>query len=62
MDARLALLRWNRTAAPEPKMSPQLASEIRETLREDTLAFGRLVGRDLSHWLGGIGPGGEPAP
>lgn len=62
MDARLALLRWNRTAAPEPKMSPQLASEIRETLREDTLAFGRLLGRDLSHWLGSIGPAVEPAP
>ena len=62
MDSRLALLRWNRTAAPEPKMSPALAAEIRETLREDTLAFGRLIGRDLSHWLGGIGPTVEPAP
>jgi hypothetical protein len=62
MDARLALLRWNRTAAPEPKMSPRLAAEIREALRDDTLAFGRLIGRDLSHWLGGIGPAVEPAP
>ena len=62
MDARLALLRWNRTTAPEPKMSPELTAEIRETLREDTLAFGRLLGRDLSHWLGGIGPAVEPAP
>jgi hypothetical protein len=62
MDSRLALLRWNRTAAPEPKMSPALAAEIRETLRDDTIAFGRLIGRDLSHWLGGIGPTVEPAP
>ena len=43
-------------------MSPRLAAEIREALREDTLAFGRLIGRDLSDWLGGIGPTVEPAP
>ena len=62
MDARLALLRWNRTAAAKPRVSPDLAHEIRDTLREDTLAFSRLIERDLSHWLGGIGPTGEPAP
>jgi hypothetical protein len=62
MDARLALLRWNRAPAPETRISPQLAGEIRETLRQDTLAFSRLIGRDLSHWLGGIGPAVEPAP
>jgi hypothetical protein len=62
MDARLALLRWNRAPAPKPQMSRELACEIRETLRDDTLAFSRLIGRDLSHWLGGIGPTVEPAP
>lgn len=62
MDTRLALLRWNRAPAPRTRMSPALANEIRETLREDTLAFARLIGRDLSHWLGGIGPAVEPAP
>jgi hypothetical protein len=62
MDARLALLRWNRAAAPKPEVSPELAREIRETLRDDTLAFSRLIGRDLSHWLGGIGPAVEPGP
>ena len=62
MDTRLALLRWNRTAAPPTTMSPQLVREIRDTLREDTLHFSRLIGRDLSHWLGGIGPSAEPAP
>lgn len=62
MEARLALLRWNRAPAPETHISPELAMEIRETLREDTLEFGRLIGRDLNHWLGGIGPAVEPAP
>lgn len=62
MDTRLALLRWNRTAVPKPQLSTKLANEIRETLREDTLAFGRLIGRDLNHWLGGIAPVVEPAP
>jgi len=62
MDTRLALLRWNRTAAPRPAMSAELIAEIRETLREDTIDFSRLIGRDLSHWLGGVGPPGEPAP
>jgi hypothetical protein len=62
MDARLALLRWNRTPAPKPIVSSELAGEIRDTLRDDTLEFSRLIGRDLSHWLGGIGPVVEPAP
>ena len=62
MDARLALLRWNRTPAPKPIVSSELAREIRDTLRDDTLEFSRLIGRDLSHWLGGIGPVVEPAP
>ena len=62
MEARMALLRWNRTAAPKTRISAALQDEIRETLRDDTLAFSRLIKRDLSHWLGGIGPSAEPAP
>jgi hypothetical protein len=62
MNARLALLRWNRTSAPKPEVSAELAREIRDTLRDDTLEFSRLIGRDLSHWLGGIGATVEPAP
>jgi hypothetical protein len=62
MDTRMALLRWNRTEVPKTRISPALEHEIRETLREDTLAFSRMIGRDLSHWLGGIGPSREPAP
>jgi len=62
MDTRLALLRWNRTPAPPTVMSPKLVGEIRETLREDVIDFSRLIGRDLSHWLGGIGPAVEPVP
>ena len=62
MDTRLALLRWNRAPAPRTIMSPELIAEIRDTLRDDTLEFSRLIGRDLSHWLGGIGPSVEPAP
>ena len=62
MDARLAVLRWNRAPAPRPQLSHELAREIRETLRDDTLVFSRLIGRDLSHWLGGLGPAVEPVP
>jgi len=62
MDTRLKLLHWNRAPAPKTNVSPELEAEIRETLRDDTLAFGRLMGRDLSHWLGGIKSAAEPAP
>lgn len=54
LDARQALLRWNRVPAPPLKLSPEFQSEIRQTLRQDTLLLGELLGRDLRHWLGGI--------
>jgi hypothetical protein len=62
MSTRLKLIHWNRVPAPKTRISPQFAAEIRDTLRDDTLSFSRLVGRDLSHWLGGIGTEAEPAP
>lgn len=62
MSTRTKLLHWNRAPAPKTRISPELAAEIRDSLRDDTLAFSRLIDRDLSHWLGGIGTSAEPAP
>ena len=52
MEARGALLRWNRAPAPPVRMSPALAREIRETLGDDVRILAGLLGRDLGHWLG----------
>ena len=52
MAARKALLRWNSIPAPPSKLSAALEKQIRDTLSGDVDALGRLLGRDLSHWLG----------
>lgn len=57
---RKALLRWNRAPAPPARLSPALASEIRERLRDDIQVLSGLLGRDLGHWMGGRRM--EPAP
>lgn len=56
LSARRALLQWNRAPAPKVELSEEFKREIHDTLRADTLRLGRLLGRDLRHWLGGIGP------
>ena len=45
---RAPLLRTYRRAEACP---PALVERLREAYREDIEATGRLVGRDLSHWL-----------
>jgi hypothetical protein len=57
---RKALLRWNRAPAPPTRLSPALASEIRDRLRDDIQVLSKLLGRDLGHWMGGRRM--EPAP
>lgn len=52
LAARKALLRWNRAPAPPLDMPPALAAEVRELLSDDVDRLGRVIGRDLSHWLG----------
>ena len=53
MGLRTALLRWNRTTAPQVAMSPWLQQDIRDRLQGDVALLSKLLGRDLSHWLGG---------
>jgi len=54
LDARRALLHWNRVPAPPIELSAAFRREIRQTLQRDTLLLGKLLDRDLRHWLGGI--------
>lgn len=49
---RKALLRWNRAPAPALHVPPALAAEIRDLLSDDVDRLGRVIGRDLGHWLG----------
>jgi hypothetical protein len=56
LSARRALLHWNRVPAPPVDLSEAFRREIHDTLRSDTLRLGHVLGRDLSHWLGGIRP------
>jgi hypothetical protein len=48
---RKRLLRWNRAPAPPPVITPSLLNEMRGEFREDIGLLGKLLGRDLSHWL-----------
>ena len=48
---RKRLLEWNRAEAPPIKLSPKTRGEIREHYRPDIDHLGRILGRDLSHWL-----------
>lgn len=50
--ARKRLLEWNRAPAPRAQLSPATRAEIRDLYAEDVDRLGRLLGRDLSHWLG----------
>jgi hypothetical protein len=52
MDARKRLIAFNQIAPPPTDISPEVRSEIQALLSEDVDQLGRLIGRDLSHWLG----------
>ena len=54
LDTRRALLHWNKKPAPPVHLSTAFRQEIRDTLQSDILRLGKLLGRDLRHWLGGI--------
>jgi hypothetical protein len=54
MKARKSLVRWNSAPAPPVSVPAELESEIRNLLAEDVLLLSTLIGRDLSHWLGGL--------
>jgi len=54
LRARKRLLLWNEAPAPDLTLSPAMATEVREALADDVVMLARLLGRDLSHWLGGV--------
>jgi sulfotransferase family protein len=54
---RKRLLRWNEAPAPAAVLPPEIQDEMREVLTQDVLLLARLLGRDLSHWLGGVNAG-----
>ena len=56
------LLNWNEVRAPAAMLSPAMQKEIRGTLSDDVVLLARLLGRDLSHWLGGLPAAGAIQP
>lgn len=52
LSLRTRLLRWNRIEAGPPDPVPlRVQKEIRDRFAGEVKALGRLIGRDLSHWL-----------
>jgi hypothetical protein len=51
MEARKALLRWNKAPAEPVRLSRRMQEELRAAFADDVAHLGRLLGRDLSHWL-----------
>ena len=52
MGTRKRLIAFNQVPAPPTRISAEVRAEIRELLSDDIDQLGRLIGRDLSHWLG----------
>jgi hypothetical protein len=52
MSTRKRLIALNQTAPPPTRISPEVRDEIRQTLSADVDRLAKLIGRDLSHWLG----------
>lgn len=50
-DAREWLLRWNKVPAVKQPIPVRVQQEIKDLLRDDIDDLGKLIGRDLSHWL-----------
>lgn len=48
---RKRLLRWNRVPAVKRPIPVRVQAEIRESLKGDIEQLGRILDRDLSHWL-----------
>lgn len=51
---RTRLLEWNKVEAPRQPLDPVVRQEIIERHRDDVILLSKVIGRDLSHWLGGV--------
>ena len=51
---RKRLLEWNKVPAKRQPLDPEVRQQIIERHREDVILLSRVIGRDLSHWLGGV--------
>ena len=51
MSVRKRLLRWNRVAQPAERVSPTVQRQVRAQLKQEIDRLGRLIDRDLTHWL-----------
>jgi hypothetical protein len=46
-----ALARWNLRVAPRPLLSSRLRAQLQTEFAADIVALGKLLHRDLTHWL-----------
>ena len=53
MAVRTKIIHWNRIPAGKPQVSEQVRGETRDMYRDDVALLGRLLGRDLDHWVDG---------
>jgi len=53
MAVRTKIIHWNRIPAGKPQVSEQVRGEMRDMYRDDVALLGRLLGRDLNHWIDG---------
>jgi hypothetical protein len=51
---RARLLEWNKVEIKRQPLDPHVRHEIIERHRDDVILLSKVIGRDLSHWLGGI--------
>ena len=51
---RKHLLEWNKVPAKRQPLDPAVRQQIVDRLRDDVILLSRVIGRDLSHWLGGV--------
>ena len=51
---RKRLLEWNKVPAKRQPLDPEVRQQIIERHRDDVILLSRVIGRDLSHWLGGV--------
>jgi hypothetical protein len=51
LSLRKRLLQWNKIAAPAQPLSPALQLELRAHYKGEIERLGKLIGRDLGHWL-----------